>query len=42
MLKEVKSFKVDGKEILPDTFYRLENGKPIVVDEFNEEMKEFM
>lgn len=43
VLKEVKSFKVDGKEILPDTFYRLEDGKPVVVvDDFNEEMKEFM
>ena len=43
ILKDVKSFKVDGKEILPDTFYRLEDGKPVVVvDEFNEEMKEFM
>lgn len=43
ILKDVKSFKVDGKEILPDTFYRLEDGKPVVVvDDFNEEMKEFM
>ena len=29
VVKDVKCFKVDGKEILPDTFYKLVDGKPV-------------
>ena len=31
-IKEVKAFKVDGINILPDKFYKLINGKPVIVD----------
>ena len=33
VVKDVQCFKVDGKDILPDTFYRLVNGKPVVAEE---------
>lgn len=29
-IKDVQSFKVDGNTILPDTFYKLKDGKPVV------------
>lgn len=32
-IKEIKCFKVDGKNILPDTFYKLKDGKPIIIDD---------
>ena len=32
---EVKTFKVDGVTILPDTWYTLINGNPIIIDEHN-------
>ena len=32
-IKNIKSFKVDGKNILPDTFYKLKDGKPVIVDD---------
>ena len=32
-IKEVKAFKVDGKEIKADTFYKLENGEAVEVKE---------
>ena len=32
---EVKAFKVDGVTILPDTWYTLINGNPIIIDEHN-------
>lgn len=31
-IRLVKAFQVDGKTIKPDTFYRLENGQPIEVE----------
>lgn len=34
-IKEIKSFKVDGKNILPDTFYKLKDGKPVIIDNNN-------
>ena len=33
VVKDVKCFKVDGKDILPDTFYKLVDGKPVVAEE---------
>ena len=33
VVKDVKCFKVDGKDILPDTFYKLVDGKPIAREE---------
>lgn len=39
IVKDVQCFYVDGKNILPDTFYRLKDGKAIV-EEVNEELKE--
>ena len=38
IVKDVQCFKVDGKTILPNTFYKLVDGKP-VVKEVDEEMK---
>ena len=38
IVKDVQCFYVDGKNILPDTFYRLKDGKA-VVEEVDEEMK---
>ena len=32
-IKEVKAFHVDGETIKSDTFYRLENGQPVEVDD---------
>ena len=32
-IKEVKAFHVDGETIKADTFYRLENGQPVEVDD---------
>lgn len=32
-IKEIKCFKVDGKNILPDTFYKLKDGKPVIVED---------
>jgi hypothetical protein len=32
-VKTVKSFKVDGKKIKADTWYKISNGKPIIVEE---------
>ena len=32
-IKEIKSFKVDGKNILSDTFYKLKDGKPVIVED---------
>lgn len=32
-IKEIKCFKVDGKNILPDTFYKLKDGKPVIVND---------
>jgi hypothetical protein len=32
-IKDVKAFRVDGKTIKPDTFYRLENGQPVEIDD---------
>ena len=32
-IKEVKAFRVDGETIKADTFYRLENGQPVEVDD---------
>ncbi len=29
---DVKAFKVDGMSILPDMYYRLENGVPVVAE----------
>ena len=39
IVKDVQCFYVDGKNILPDTFYRLKDGKAIV-EEVDEELKE--
>ena len=36
-IKDVKAFRVDGKTIKPDTFYRLEDGKPVEVDDPRDE-----
>ena len=33
---DVQVFKVDGEKILPDTFYRLKDGKPVEVQEDNQ------
>ena len=33
VVKDVKCFKVDGKDILPDTFYKLVDGKPVIAKE---------
>ena len=32
-IKDVKAFRVDGETIKADTFYRLEDGKPVEVDD---------
>ena len=32
-IKDVKAFHVDGKTIKADTFYRLENGQPVEIDD---------
>lgn len=32
-VKDVKAFKVDGKNIKPDTFYQLVDGKPVEATE---------
>ena len=32
-IKNIKSFKVDGKNILPNTFYKLKDGKPVIVED---------
>ena len=32
-IKEIKCFKVDGKNILPDTFYKLKDGKSVIADD---------
>jgi hypothetical protein len=39
ILKDIKSFKVDGISILPDTFYKLVDGQPVVVEK--EELKKY-
>ena len=31
-IKEVKAFKVDGKEVKPNIFYKLVDGKPVEID----------
>ena len=35
-IQDVKVFKVDGKKIKEDVFYKLENGKAIAVEEEEE------
>lgn len=41
MLKDIQCFKVDGIKILPNIFYRLEDGNPVIED-FNEDIKNFV
>ena len=36
-IREVKAFHVDGETIKADTFYRLENGQPVEVDDPRDE-----
>ena len=31
-IKDIKTFKVDGDVILPDTYYTLQNGKPVKIE----------
>ena len=41
VLKDIQCFKVDGIKILPNIFYRLEDGNPVIED-FNEDIKNFV
>ena len=41
ILKDIQCFKVDGIKILPNIFYRLEDGNPVIED-FNENIKNFV
>ena len=41
VLKDIQCFKVDGIKILPNIFYRLEDGNPVIED-FNENIKNFV